>query len=82
MDNYIVISSSEDGVHVDQYTKEGLESALTNKDWGEVEILRGRPSGDPANWNAGVGGSRTLLIIKGSCVVPQVVETATKYELP
>ena len=82
MSNYIVIASGEDGVRVYQYNKQELEKALEEKAWGNAEILRSKPDGDPSYWNVGMNGATALLIIKGACVVPNVVYTTTRYELP
>ncbi len=74
---YIVIHGTEDGLYIDQLTKEELEKRASS-DW--------YPEGFQSTWprekfGAGIWPTGTW-ILKAELVVPQVVEKVISYKIP
>lgn len=72
--DYFVIYGDEDGeMHIDLFSKDKLERALNNKDWGDdPKIFDKVPD---FQHEAG------LLIIRGDIAVPRPVKIVEKIEL-
>ncbi len=78
-ESYFVITVSEDGdVRITKWDKAKLEKALTDKDWGEIEMRTDLSEKDPQYW----GEERMLIIIKGHIVLPQATQVVEEYKLP
>lgn len=77
MDFYYVLYCSEDGdVHLERFTKQRLEKALADEDWGpDVKIHL--CSEIPRRLESAVG----IFIIKGQSIVPQPKTVVTAWEL-
>jgi len=73
--NYYVIHCSEDGdKSIDVFTKDKLEEALKDEDWGENPEF-----GDPGTVSLDYFSG--LLIIKGETVIPKPVELVKSYSV-
>ena len=77
-DTYFVVTASEDGdVYLNAYTKEALERALTDEDWGPdvrfLQVSRGQ-----INLQEGGAG---IYIIRGTTVIPKEQAVVTKWSV-
>ena len=73
---YFVINVSDNGSSISSMSKEALQEALVDGYWGSSnKVFNKIPCSDISEWPEG------MLIIKGTVVVPKVVEVAVKYEL-
>ena len=74
---YIVIRTGADGISIDQMPKDLLEKQLEERYWGRVTCATELPkNSDSETWD------ESLIIIKGEVVVPEAVQTVTKYRVP
>lgn len=74
---YHVICTSEDGISVKSMSKDEVEKRLKEEYWGKKEMLSKLPNdSDPNYWGS------SLVIIKGSIVVPQPVKVVEEYKIP
>lgn len=72
---YIVISTSEDGIHVNHLSREDLLARLAENYYGDVEFKNSISETDPNYWGT------KLLIIKGDIVVPEAVKVVTQFKV-
>jgi len=74
---YFVISSSEDGVTIEQVEAQELLERLNVDWWGSDPVLSPRlpRESDPARWPP------SLVIIKGEVQVPHPKQTVVEWEL-
>ena len=80
-----VITSGEDGTHMEEMSEEILEARLAEGYWGEdgVNHLTKVPDSDKGCWLVTDKLDRTpMLIIRGRIVVPEPVQQVTKWRVP
>ena len=78
-DGYFVISNNGGDTSVHFHTKDQLQEALDQEDWGDnVQFLDEMPTNADTNY---WGGDNSLMIIKGSIIVPKAVSRVTEYEI-
>ncbi len=75
--SYFVITTSEDGLYIEQMDKETLLKKLDDGDWDDSYEVRTRipDSRDPNYWGSSV------TIIKGEVVTSKPVAVATRFEV-
>jgi hypothetical protein len=73
--SYFVIRNSDGDTYVDEVSEEVLQLRLTEEYYGPRGFLKKIPGNDTNYWG------NNILIIKGSIVVPQAVQTVTEYKL-
>lgn len=75
---YYVVSCSEDGdTSLSAYTKEALERALAEQDWGSDVEIHTVSSGGSVDLQTKAG----IFIIKGTSVVPKEKAVVTKWSV-
>jgi len=85
MESYFVIHATEDGVSIEQKTKDELLKSITpneydDTDYGnirDISFLEKMPT--ESDWNEYQHNS--LLIIKGEVVVPKAKKVITEYDI-
>jgi len=70
---YLVIVTTEDGPYMSFHSKESLETALSDKDWGDIEWVN-----DKLDLQGGWGRG---LIMKGEVIIPKEKTVVTKFEV-
>lgn len=77
---YFVLSCSEDGVQIRDFSKAALEKYLKAEleDEQEHTFLNDIPAQDKGSWHA---PENSLLIIKGEIVMPTQKQVVMKYEV-
>ena len=84
---YFVITSDEDGTHVEEMSAEALLKAITPNEYGDTDygevpaFLKKIPKSDKGCWYGDDVPENAMLVIKGEIVVPRVVETVMKLTL-
>ena len=73
--SYFVIRNSDGDTYVDEVSEEVLKTRLADEYYGSQGFLKKVPGNDTNYWG------ENILIIKGSVVVPQPVQTVTEYKL-
>lgn len=73
--SYFVIRNSDGDTYVNEVSEEDLKHQLAEGYYGPVGFLKKVPGNDTNYWG------ENILIIKGSVVVPQAVQTITEYKL-
>lgn len=71
--DYIVLVPGEDGLSAECLSREELLKRIKEEYWGHREFLDRIPDRDHNYWG------RTIIVIKGTIVVPQPVETVTEW---
>jgi hypothetical protein len=85
---YFILTSGEDGTRIEQVTEAELHKRITPDKHGDhyysgskpTVFLGSVPEDDKGCWR-GVDDN-AVLVIKGDIIIPQAVQTVTKYELP
>lgn len=82
-EKYYIIHSGEDGLDVEEVTKEELLERITPSEDGETyhghtEILNTLPDCDGGYF---VGHHGALVIIKGKIIVPKAKKVVTEFEV-
>ncbi len=87
MENYFVITCSEDGIHIEQVDKEELLKRITTDEsgyhcWGnrELKFLDYIPTIDKGYFYE-EGSEDMIIIIKGDFVIPEAKEVVTSWEI-
>ena len=81
---YFILTSSEDGTHIEQVSEKELLERITPDDEGYThygdtpKFLKSIPHDDKGCWDE---PENAMLIIRGEIVQPKMVKVATKYEL-
>lgn len=73
--SYFVIRNSDGDTYVDEVSEEVLKKRLAEEHYGPTGFLQKITGNDTNYW-----GDK-ILIIKGSIVIPQAVQTVTEYKL-